>query len=76
MLICSACHVVSPDQHIAPTLKPPAADFHDIVNRPETTDRTLHDFMLKPHGKMPDPTLVEYQVTALVDYMMSLRDRR
>ncbi|MGA3398832.1 MAG: c-type cytochrome [Acetobacteraceae bacterium] len=76
ILICAACHVVAPDQHTAPTLKQPAPDFHAIANRPATTDSTLHDFMLKPHGNMPDMTLAEYQVTALVDYMMSLRDRR
>lgn len=76
MLICAACHVVSPDQQRPPTLNPAAPDFHDIANRPATTEQSLHDFMLKPHGNMPDMTLVEYQVTALVDYMMSLRDRR
>ena len=73
--ICSACHVVSPDQHFAPTLRPPASDFHGIANRPATTNRTLHDFLLTPHGKMPDAMLVDYQVTALVSYIMSLRDQ-
>ena len=73
--ICSACHVVSADQHFAPTLRPPASDFHSIANRPATTDRTLHDFLLTPHGKMPDAMLVDYQVTALVNYILSLRDQ-
>jgi hypothetical protein len=67
---------VSPDQNFTPTRSPPAPDFHDIANWPATTDSTLHDFMLKPHGKMPDLRLPDYQVTALVDYLMSLRDHR
>jgi mono/diheme cytochrome c family protein len=74
--VCAACHVVSPDQHFAPTLRPPAPDFRSIVNRPTTTDTSLHDFILTPHGKMPDLTLVGYQVAALVSYMISLRDHR
>jgi mono/diheme cytochrome c family protein len=74
--ICSACHVVSADQHFAPTLRPPAPDFHGIANQPATTERSLHDFLLTPHGKMPDAMLVDYQVTALVNYIMSLRDQR
>jgi mono/diheme cytochrome c family protein len=74
--ICSACHVVSPDQRFAPTLRPPAPDFRGIANRPATTERSLRDFMVIPHGKMPDPKLVDYQVTALVRYLLSLRDQR
>ncbi len=76
ILICAACHVVAPDQHSRPTLKEPTPDFHAIANRPTTNPGTLHDFLLKPHGEMPDMTLAEYQVTALVNYMMSLSDRR
>jgi hypothetical protein len=36
----------------------------------------LHDFMLRSHGKMPEPMLVGYQGTVPVDYMISLRDHR
>ncbi len=76
LLICSTCHVVTPDQDFAPTRVPAGPAFHDIANWPTTTDKTLHDFLVKPHGKMPDLRLPDYQVTALVDYMLSLRDRR
>lgn len=74
--VCSACHVVSTDQHFAPTQRPPAPDFHAIANQPATTASMLRDFMLVPHGKMPDLMLVDYQVNALVAYVTSLRDKR
>ena len=71
--ICSACHVVAADQHFAPTLRPPAIDFRAVANRPTTTAATLRAFLSAPHGKMPDAMLVNDQITALADYLMSLR---
>jgi mono/diheme cytochrome c family protein len=76
LLICAVCHVVAPDQQITPVLQPPAPDFHGIVNRPSTTADSLHDFLMTPHGKMPDPMLMDQQVKELVAYMMTLRDHR
>jgi mono/diheme cytochrome c family protein len=75
LLICAACHVVAPDQQLAPLLRPPAPAFQAIVNRPNTTERGLHDFLLAPHGKMPNPSLMDQQVRELVAYMMTLRDQ-
>jgi len=76
LLICSACHVVSPDQQLAPTLRPPAPDFHALVNRPATDAQSLGGFLRAPHGKMPDAMLANYQINALVAYLMSLKDQR
>lgn len=72
-LICAVCHVVGPDQSAAPVLTPPAPAFAEIVNRPGTTPSGLHDFLAKPHGKMPNPSLMDQQIDELVAYMMTLR---
>jgi len=71
--ICANCHVVASNQWFAPRLNPPAPDFRVIANRPATSERGVSEFLLAPHGKMPDPMLAGYQVTLLVDYLMSLR---
>ena len=73
LLICSACHVVAPGQPFPPALKPPAPDFAAIANRSTTEEKTLHDFLRVPHGKMPDAMLADYQINALVSYIMSLK---
>ena len=72
---CAACHVVAPDQGRAPLLKPPAPPFTAIANRTDTSANSLQAFLRVPHGKMPNPMLAEYQVTALTAYIMSLRTR-
>ncbi len=75
LIICTACHVIAADQPLQPTLQPPAPDFHAIANRPATTENSLHDFLVRPHGKMPGLPLVDYQIAPLVSYILSLRDR-
>jgi mono/diheme cytochrome c family protein len=76
VLICSACHVVSPDQPFAPTLKPPAPDFAAIAERSTTEEKSLHEFLRVPHGKMPDVLLADYQIDALIAYILSLKVHR
>jgi mono/diheme cytochrome c family protein len=73
--ICASCHVVASDQSARPLLKPPAPEFRVIANRASTTAASLTDFLQVPHGKMPNPMLAEYQVTALTAYIMSLRNK-
>ena len=73
--ICAACHVVAPDQSARPLLKPPAPEFSAIANRPTATAASLTEFLQVPHGKMPNPMLADYQVTALTAYLMSLRTK-
>ena len=76
LLICTACHVVGPDQPLPPRLVPPGPDFHSIANRPATTAQALHEFLVVPHGRMPSIPLADYQINPLVSYLISLRDQR
>lgn len=76
VLICAACHVVSADQPTEPVLRPPAPDFREIARRPSTTDAGLRELLARPHGpheKMPSQDLMDFQVTLLAGYIMSLR---
>ena len=74
--ICGSCHIVGPGQRVAPSLRPAAPPFAALVNRPGTTRAQLVDVMSRPHGRMPDPELADYQTVALADYMLSLRRRQ
>ena len=76
LLICSACHVVSPDQPFPPTLKPPAPDFAAIAEQSTTDEQSLHEFLRTPHGRMPDAMLADYQINALIAYILSLKAHR
>ncbi len=75
LLICTACHVVAPEQALAPRHVPPGPEFRVIANRPATTPKSLHDFLAAPHGGMPEIPLADYQIGPIVSYIMSLRDR-
>lgn len=76
VLICAACHVVSPEQQLAPIKQPPAPAFSAIMNRPATTESGLRDYLLTPHGDMPDLSREDQQVNELIAYMMTLREHR
>jgi mono/diheme cytochrome c family protein len=77
--VCSACHVVGPDQHFAPILKHPAPSFVSIAGRPQVTADSLRDFINSRHqdiaepGEMPNPSLLDYQVDQVVAYIISLK---
>ena len=75
LLVCTACHVVAPDQPLPPRLVPPGPDFQVIANRPATTDKSLHRFLVVPHGRMPGIPLADYLISPLVSYILSLRDQ-
>ena len=75
LLICTACHVVASDQPLPPRLVPPGPDFQLIANRPATTDKSLHQFLVVPHGRMPGIPLADYLISPLVSYILSLRDQ-
>jgi len=45
VLICSNCHVASPDQSIEPILQPPAPSFESIAKRSTTTSETIRAFL-------------------------------
>ena len=77
--ICTACHVVAPDQPFPPTLRNPAPSFQALADKPGVTATSLHDFMLTTHTtirtplNMPNLSLTEDQAAALVAYILSLR---
>jgi mono/diheme cytochrome c family protein len=82
LLVCSACHVVGPDQSYPPSLTNPAPAFADIANRPGTTAVSLQKFLSAMHGnlrsiprQMPDPMLMDNQKAEVVTYIMSLRQK-
>ena len=49
--ICANCHVVTNDQAVPPTMKPPAPPFAEIAARPNVNEAFLHDFLMKPTAK-------------------------
>jgi len=79
--ICAICHVVADDQAVPPTLKPPAPSFAEIAARPNVTEASLRDFLMKPHGEaratsaMPGFLMPSHQADAVIAYLMSLKGR-
>jgi mono/diheme cytochrome c family protein len=79
VLICSNCHVASPDQSIGPVLQPPAPSFESIAKRSTTTSETIRAFLTTTHRNisnpagMPNPELLDFQTRQLVAYLLSLR---
>ena len=77
--ICTACHVVSPDQPEAPILRPPAPSFRAIARRLNANEESLRAFLSTTHTtikapfNMPNPQLTDGQVASLVAYLMSLK---
>jgi len=79
VLMCSNCHVVSPDQSIEPTLQPPAPSFESIAQRSSTSSETLGAFLTTTHrhignaAGMPNPELLDFQMRQVEAYVLSLR---
>lgn len=80
LLVCSICHVVAADQKFAPRLEQRTPSFEEIANRPNTSAESLRRFVTTTHwdGRtipmtMPDPMLVEYQISQVINYILSLR---
>jgi mono/diheme cytochrome c family protein len=78
-IICANCHVAASDQRFAPVLNPPAPSFASIAQRPNTDADSLQKFITTTHRGldnskgMPNPYLMDYQVTQVVAYILSLR---
>ena len=79
-LVCSACHVVAKDQEYPPILDTPGPTFHDIANRPDTTEKSLRHFITTTHWDMqtipmtmPNPMLTPEDTRAVARYIVSLR---
>jgi mono/diheme cytochrome c family protein len=79
--ICTACHVVLPDQEAAPILQPPAPSFRAIANRPGMSAETVRTFLSTTHSSMsdlksmPNPRLNPDQIRQAAAFLMSLKKR-
>ena len=80
--ICSACHVVAPDQMFPPMLNRLTPSFAEIANRPGASAQSLRALIARTHwdpGKipmtMPDTMLTSEQRDQVVGYILSLRTR-
>ena len=78
-IICSNCHVASPDQEFEPILRPPAPSFESIAQRDGINADTIRTFLTTTHRNinsgtgMPNPQLLDFQIRQLAVYLMSLR---
>src|SRR3974390_1134107 len=63
LLICSACHVVGPDQKRPPMLRAPAVSFASLAQKTSTRYEGVRDFITTTHEDathreaMPNPML-------------------
>lgn len=79
-LVCSNCHVAGPDQLVEPILRPPAPSFESIARRNTTSADAIRTFLATTHrnisnpGGMPNPQLLDYQVSQVTAYLLSLRE--
>ena len=79
VLICSNCHVASPDQSIEPVLQPLAPSLESIAKRSTTSSDTIRAFLATTHRNisnpagMPTPELLDFQTRQVVAYVLSLR---
>ena len=67
---CANCHLVSGSQTQGSDEAP---TWTSIASRPGTTPASLHAFLAKPHGKMPDFKLSPTEIDDLVTYILSLK---
>ena len=81
-VICSACHIVAPNQEFTPILKTPPPSFEEIANRPTTTEKSIIDFLKNAHWDektipmtMPNPVLMANQRVDLAHYILSMRPK-
>src|SRR5512146_1833174 len=52
LIVCSACHVVAPDQRYPVAVTHPVPAFDEIANRPQTTRESLQRFLSGTHWDM------------------------
>ncbi len=80
--LCTACHIVSPDQEMAPILEQPAPSFRAIANRAGTTEESLRRFISETHSSMnnvrsmPNLHLTDDQIREAAAFLMSLKRQR
>lgn len=69
--VCSACHVVVPDQEFARSLDH-IASFEEIANKPDMSAESLRQFLTATHWG-PSPILTDEQIPQMIGYILSLR---
>jgi mono/diheme cytochrome c family protein len=80
-IICANCHVVARDQQFDPILRPPAPSFESIAQRATVDSSFLQSFLKSTHrdlrnpGGMPNPELLDFQITQVSSYLLSLRNQ-
>jgi mono/diheme cytochrome c family protein len=72
---CSSCHVVSPTPRVQSAAPGSPPDFSAVAKASTTTEQALTVFLQAPHPPMPDFQMSRSQISALVQYILSLRDR-
>lgn len=81
LLICASCHVVARDQPSPPILKQPGPSFASIAGNRNITADSIRAFLQTTHStttppfRMPNPELADYQESAIIAYLLSLRSR-
>ena len=78
-MLCDECHIAAWDQALAPRRDPPAPSFESIAQRMDVSAyslehflKTTHEGLDNPKG-MENPNLADFQVKAIVAYILSLR---
>jgi mono/diheme cytochrome c family protein len=78
--VCSVCHVVAPNQEFAPRLDQRTPSFEEIANKPNMSAEFLRKFISTTHWDeqaipmtMPNPMLIDEQITQVSSYILSLR---
>jgi mono/diheme cytochrome c family protein len=67
---CSGCHLVEPDQASGGDAAPP---FMAVAQDPALTPERLTQWLSDPHPPMPNLSLANEEIAALVAYIGSLR---
>jgi mono/diheme cytochrome c family protein len=72
--LCASCHSVEPSDSDSSFAEVPS--FTAIAALPTTTSSGLHAFLSTPHGEMPDVKLTSDEMDAVVDYILSLKEKK
>jgi cytochrome c1 len=78
-MLCYECHIAARDQAHPPTRDPPAPSFVSVAQRKEVSAESLEHFLKTTHKGMDNPKgmenpgLADFQVKAIVAYILSLR---
>ncbi len=79
IVICSNCHVAASDQPYPPILRPPAPSFASIAQRSTINADSVRSFLTNTHrdvnnpGGMSNPQLLDFQISQVTAYLLSLR---